>query len=133
MDFVETARNVGFWCGTVGFWSIVGAVSGVVYGALFNADKKTAAVAFAIFNVVWHLHHNITEMAAGGWEAKPIATCASLVTGTLVIGTIQIVAFRHLGLFGTPGTVYLSSVLALVSVAYLSAAYFQTYKVPAAP
>jgi len=130
MDFAKTAGDVGYWCGNVGFWGITGAVSGVIYGALFNADKKTAAVACAIFNVVWSLLHVITDRFCA---ANPIATCAGLVTGTLVIGTIQIVAFRRLGLFGTRGTVFLSSMIALSSVLYLSTAYIQTHKAPAAP
>jgi len=126
MDIANIALDAGYA-------GIKGAVGGLIYGALFKADIKTAIVACAISGVVWHLFVAITQEATGGWEAKPILTGASMVTGTLVIGTIQIAAFRHLGLIGTPGTVWFSTVTALCSVIYLSIAYIQTHKASFAP
>lgn len=117
----------------MGYRALTGAFTGSIYGAVFKADIKTAAVAFAISNVVWHLLGVIVEKSTGGWQAKPEATCASVITGILVLGTIQIVAFRHLNLIASRGTVYFSSVYALASVCCLANAYICTLNAPAAP
>lgn len=84
---------------------------GILYGALFKADKTVAALAFTISRLVYDAFQALNYLLTGGKEKNPKTYLAAQLIGIGSLGVLQIVAYRRLKLIGTLGTILISSFL----------------------
>lgn len=88
---------------------------GYGYGKLYGIDKQLTSLVFVITSLSWKCFNAMVNSMTGGERENPRTFHTLHLIGGLIVGSLQIIAFRHFQLINGQGTAIFFTLLTMDS------------------